>query len=91
MGGLRRCGIHKESKICFTHIEHKLWIQKFYLILQQGASTPLMEAAQEGYEKLVDFLIEAGAKVITYTLMELLPKCALKGKDQIIRHIDGTC
>ena len=33
--------------------------------IEKGASTPLMEAAQEGYEKLVDYLIESGAKVTT--------------------------
>ena len=31
--------------------------------IERGASTPLMEAAQEGYESLVEFLIESGAKV----------------------------
>ena len=33
--------------------------------IEKGCSTPLMEAAQEGYEKLVDYLIESGAQVKT--------------------------
>ena len=33
--------------------------------IEKGCSTPLMEAAQEGYEKLVDYLIESGAQVRT--------------------------
>ena len=33
--------------------------------IEKGASTPLMEAAQEGYESLVDYLIHSGAKVTT--------------------------
>ena len=31
--------------------------------IEKGASTPLMEAAQEGYETLVEYLIASGAKV----------------------------
>ena len=45
-----------ELNLCFHFKKIKYFL---------GASTPLMEAAQEGYETLVDYLIKSGAKVTT--------------------------
>ena len=60
---------------------------------QQFETTPLFEAAVNGYKRIVRLLIEHGAKVDTQVGQGLTPlyNAALNGHDEVVRLlVDGS-